>query len=374
MGIWDWQDERIKKAIRNLFKHNLCVTKEDKVLILSDSYKERIGELFFFVGTSHTSSITHLSYSPTGRHGFEPPEEVWRATFGSEFVEELKQKNLLEKVLKKEITESEEEEVKEILLETTEPPNLPTVIVAVNRFSISHTLYRKLCTGFLSMRFASMPLFEPFMFYTSMQANWNKVAERSKLLSNLLTEAREVHVTCPLGTDIRFSVEGREGLADTGKLCTPSSFGNLPAGEAFIAPVEGSAEGIFVTKFAPDRELKEPVRLTVKEGKVEEISGEVEFSEFLRGIFRLEENANNVAEFGIGTNEKAKHYTNILEAEKILGTCHIAVGDNSAFGGKVKANVHIDLLIDKPTIKLKLKDREITLMEEGKLTVLTESE
>ena len=102
MGIWDWQDERIKRAIRNLFKHNLCVTKEDKVLILSDSYKERIGELFFFVGTAYTSSITHLSYSPTGRHGLEPPEEVWRATFGSEFVEELKQKKLLEKVLKKE--------------------------------------------------------------------------------------------------------------------------------------------------------------------------------------------------------------------------------------------------------------------------------
>jgi leucyl aminopeptidase (aminopeptidase T) len=207
-----------------------------------------------------------------------------------------------------------------------------------------------------------------------MQANWNKVAERSKFLANLLTEAKEVYVTCPLGTDIRFSVEGREGLADTGKLCTPSSFGNLPAGEAFIAPVEGTAEGIFITKFAPDRELSEPVKLTVKGGRVEEISGEVEFSEFLKGILKLEENAKNVAEFGIGTNEKAKHYTNILEAEKILGTCHIAIGDNSAFGGNVKANVHIDLLIDKPTVKLKLKDREVTIMEEGKLTALAEKE
>ena len=373
MGIWDWQDERIKRAIKNLFKHNLCVTKDDKVLVLSDSYKERIGELLFSVGLNFSSSATHLSYLPTGRHGLEPPEEVWRATFGEEFIEELKQKGLFERVLRKDIGEVEEEEVKEILLETTEPPNLPTVIIAVNRFSISHTLYRKLCTNFLSIRFASMPLFEPFMFYTSMQANWNRVAERSKFLANILSEAKEVHVTCPLGTDIKFSVEGREGLADTGKLCTPGNFGNLPAGEAFIAPVEGSAEGKFVTKFAPERELEEPVVLKVKGGRVEEVSGEAELSQFLLGIFKKEEEANNVAEFGIGTNEKAKHYTNILEAEKILGTCHIAIGDNSAFGGKVKANVHIDLLVDKPTIKVKLKDREITLMEEGRLTILTES-
>ena len=371
MGIWDWHDEKVRRAIKNLFIKNLCTSKEDKVLILSDTYKERIGELFFSVGTNFSNYILHLTYPPTGRHGLEPPEVVWRGTFGSEFVEELKSKGLFERIQRKELTQSDEEEIKEILLETTSPLDLPSVVVAVNEHSLSHTLFRKLCTNFLSMRFASMPLFEPFMFYTSMQADWNLVEKRSKVLANLLTDATEAHITCPLGTDIRFSLEGREGLADTGKLCTLGDFGNLPAGEAFIAPVEETAEGVFVTKYAPTRKLDKPVKLYVENGRVVEVKGEEVFSKFLTDLIRHEKNADNIAEFGIGTNEKAERFDNILEAEKILGTCHIAIGDNSAFGGEIRANVHIDLLIDKPTITLKIGKEKVKIMEDGKLLCFT---
>ena len=99
MGEWDWKDEKVKRAVEKLFRQNLCAKKEDKVLIVSDAYKERIGELFFWYGTSVVPAVSHVTYAPTGRHGLEPPEEVWRATFGAEFVEELRNKGLLEKVL-----------------------------------------------------------------------------------------------------------------------------------------------------------------------------------------------------------------------------------------------------------------------------------
>ena len=274
---------------------------------------------------------------------------------------------MLEKILKKRLSEKEEIEIKEIILETTFPEDLPTALIAVNQHSISHTVFRKLCTGFLSIRFASMPLFEPFMFYTSLQANWNLVARRSVEVASLLTDADEVRVTCPKGTNITFSIVGREGLADTGKLCSPGDFGNLPAGEAFIAPLEGTASGRFVTSYAPSRKLKEPVVLEVDGGFVKKVYGEKEFSDFLNRLIQSEPNSGNIAEFGIGTNEKAERFDNILEAEKILGTCHIAIGDNSSFGGKVRANVHIDLLIEKPTVILNLKGESIKLMEDGEL-------
>ena len=367
--MFDWKDKSLQRGVRNIFKHNLCANRNDRVLILSDIYKERVGELLFWFGSEFAPNISHLTYRPTGRHGLEPPEEVWRATFGREFVEEVKQKGLLERVLKKEISEGDELEIKEILLETTSPEELPTAIVAVNQHSISHTLFRKLCTEFLSIRFASMPLFEPFMFYTSLQANWNAVARRSTEVASLLTDAEEVRVICPSGTDITFSVKGREGLADTGKLCSPGDFGNLPAGEAFIAPVEGTASGRFITHYAPDRKLKEPVVLEVENGQVKRVSGEEAFSNFLNQLIHREPNAGNIAEFGVGTNERAERFDNILEAEKILGTSHIAIGDNSSFGGKVRANVHIDLLIEKPTVILRAGEREVKLMEEGELLV-----
>ncbi len=370
MGVWDWKDRKVEKAVRKLFRQNLCVSKEDRVVILSDFYKERIGEVLFRYGSSFAGSSLHVTYPPTGRHGIEPPEVVWRGVFGTEFVEELKSKGLFDKVLRKEVSEGDEVEIKEILLETTSPTELPTAIVAVNHYSVSHTLFRKLCTEFLSMRFASMPLFTSEMFYTAMQADWNRVARLSAEIASLLTDAEAARVTSSNGTEIEFSLKGREGIADTGKLCSPGDFGNLPAGEAFIAPVEGTAEGVIVTRYAPDRKLEEPVRLVVERGRVREVTGERAFSEFLSGLIHKEKNADNVAEFGIGTNERAVRKDNILEAEKILGTCHIAVGDNSSFGGNVRANVHIDLLVEEPTVVLKMPgSRDVKILEGGKLTL-----
>ncbi len=365
--MFDWKDKMLQRGVIGIFKYNLCVNKSDKVFILSDTHKERVGELLFYFGSRFTSYMSHFTYKPTGRHGLEPPEEVWRAVFGTDFLEEVKRRGLLKKILDKKLSEEDEFEVKEILLETTAPEDLPTVVIAINQYSISHTVFRKLCTGFLSIRFASMPLFEPFMFYTSLQANWNLVARRSVEIASLLTDADGVRVTCPKGTDITFSIKGRNGLADTGKICSPGDFGNLPAGEAFIAPLEGTASGKFVTSYAPNRRLREPVVLEVDDGSVKRISGEKEFSDFLSRLIENESQAGNIAEFGVGTNEKAKRFDNVLEAEKILGTCHIAIGDNSSFGGKVRANVHIDLLIEKPTIVLDLGGKSIKLMEEGEL-------
>ncbi len=369
MGIWDWKDRKVERAVFNVLKGNLCLSSDDKVLIVSDEDKERIGELLFFYATLITPKVVHITYPRTGRHGIEPPEKVWKAAFGEELVRELKEKGLMERILKKELSQQDELEIKELLLEETSPEELPTVIVAVNTYSVSHTLFRKL-SNFLSVRFASMPLFEPFMFYTSLQANYAKVAKLSKKIANLLTEAVRANLKCPLGTDITFDLTGREGLADTGKLCSPGDFGNLPAGEAFIAPVESKTEGVFITKYSPERELKEPIKLYVEKGKVVEVKGEDPFADYLRNIIKREENAGNIAELGIGTNEKAKVKTNILEAEKILGTCHVALGDNSSFGGKVKANFHLDLLIEKPTLTLTLPNgKEVKVIEEGKVLI-----
>ncbi|WP_457679225.1 aminopeptidase [Thermovibrio sp.] len=370
MGIWDWKDENVGRALYKVLKQNLCLRKEDNLLILSDAFKERIGELFFWKATELGLSPVHHTYRPTERHGVEPPESVWVAAFGREFVEELKGKALFEKVLKKELSPQDVLEVKELLLETTSPSQIPTAIIAVNQFSLSHTFFRELLTNFLSARFASMPLFEPFMLYTSLQANWNLVATLSKKIASLLTEATSAHVTCPLGTDLKVSLQGREAHADTGKICSPGDFGNLPAGEAFIAPKEGESSGVFITKYAPDRELEEPTAFLVEDGKVKEVKGDKELSSFINSLIRREKGADNVAELGIGANEKAKVKTNVLEAEKILGTCHVAIGDNSTFGGEVKASVHLDFLIEEPTIELFFEGgKRFLLMEGGNLKV-----
>ena len=64
-------------------------------------------------------------------------------------------------------------------------------------------------------------------------------------------------------------------------------------------------------------------------------------------------------------NPKAKIIGNVLEDEKVLGTVHVAVGDNSTFGGKCECGIHMDGIIKNPTLIV----GKNTILEDGKLVV-----
>ena len=63
----------------------------------------------------------------------------------------------------------------------------------------------------------------------------------------------------------------------------------------------------------------------------------------------LESNTGDIrkiAELGIGTNPGAEYIGGyIIVDEKIMGTIHIAIGNNGgAFGGKNRASAHLDMI------------------------------
>ena len=73
--------------------------------------------------------------------------------------------------------------------------------------------------------------------------------------------------------------------------------------------------------------------------------------------------ARNIAEFGIGTNDSAKLSGVLLEDEKVMGTIHIALGNNVSMGGSVNVPIHLDGVVKKPTVWMDGK----LLMKDGKL-------
>jgi leucyl aminopeptidase (aminopeptidase T) len=77
------------------------------------------------------------------------------------------------------------------------------------------------------------------------------------------------------------------------------------------------------------------------------------------------EDGTNVAELGIGTNEKAKLTGEILEDEKILGSAHVAFGASAGIGGTVQVPVHLDCIVTKPTVELDGEE----IVREGELLV-----
>jgi len=96
--------------------------------------------------------------------------------------------------------------------------------------------------------------------------------------------------------------------------------------------------------------LTRPIKLTIRDGFVEKIEGGEEAKKLEGILSKYGKEARNIAEFGIGTNPKAKISGNILEDEKVFGTIHIALGNNYDFGGKVKAPIHLDGIIKEPTV------------------------
>ena len=70
-----------------------------------------------------------------------------------------------------------------------------------------------------------------------------------------------------------------------------------------------------------------------------------------------------VAEFGVGTNDAARIIGNILEDEKVMGTIHIAFGNNVSMGGSVNVPIHLDGIVLSPSVEVDGKP----LMDAGKL-------
>ncbi len=352
--------------IRNLYRVNLNLRSGESLLVFTDDEKDYLVSLideFVQVGGEFTKDVRSLVYKSLKVHGTEPPEELWRLTFGDEAVDELKHSGLLERVLNKD--SYPEEEVVRIL--KGKARNVPDVVVAFPYFSTTHTFYRKVLTDHFGVRYASMPLFDPTMFLTSMNVDWDYVARLSTDIADLLTEGEWVHVRSEDGTDMEFSIKGRKGIPDTGLFHKPGDFGNLPAGEAFIAPVETEAYGRLVILYAPDRQLERPLTFKFIGGGVEGIEGFEDYRNFIEDIFKKMPEARFIAEFGVGTNPKASRPDNLLEAEKILGTVHIAIGDNHTFGGANRVGFHTDYVVFKPTVLVGGRGWEKELLLKGKL-------
>ena len=245
--------------------------------------------------------------------------------------------------------------------------NVAGVVIAMSNNSTSHTRYRALaCVA--GCRFASLPHFDPEMFHTSMTVDWSALAARTALLVEAVNRAEWIRVTTPNGTDMNICKQGRHAGGDDGLLTAPGSFGNLPAGEAYLAPLEGKSHGVMVIEWGPTRKLDEPLRLTVENGVVVRIEGNDPHRARLEARFAENANCRNIAELGIGTNDKASRPDNVLEAEKILGTIHIALGDNTGFGGVVAAPFHEDYVFYQPTVTLVMENGSTeTILENGKL-------
>ncbi len=229
------------------------------------------------------------------------------------------------------------------------------VVIVPTTFSLTHTQARiNACKA--GARIASMPgITGKMMTSGGMTADYNKVNDIAIRLNKQLEKARKVRVVTESGTDIVFNLEGCKWMMDTGICHEPGCSANLPAGELYIAPedangvfvVDGSMSGFGILEF--------PLEFTVRNRYVTHIKGK-QAGKLETMLDSVGDKARNIAEFGIGINPQARLIGNVMEDEKVGGTVHIALGDNSTFGGDVVAGIHLDGIITNPKIFLDGKE------------------
>jgi leucyl aminopeptidase (aminopeptidase T) len=189
----------------------------------------------------------------------------------------------------------------------------------------------------------------------AMTADFLAMREDAMRLADAVRGGSEMHVTSPAGTDVTFSIEGREPMGWLTGICrNPGEISAFPGGEVSLPPVEGSAAGrVVVERVMTDiGAMAAPITWTVRDGLVTDIDGGAE-AERLRAHVDGVENATNIGELGIGINPLARITSDITESKKRLGTAHMAMGDSAGgYGGTVVSDVHLDGIIMTPRIKV----------------------
>lgn len=233
--------------------------------------------------------------------------------------------------------------------------------------SLTHTDARRAASA-KGVRVATFPGITKEVMIRGMNADYKAIAKRTIKLQKILEKGKSIRVTAPNGTDISFKIAGRRVIPSKGLFHKKGESGNLPTGEAFLAPVEGTSNGVFVVdgSMAGLGLIKNAnIKIEVKDGFATKISGGTLAKKLKIMLDKVGKDARNIAEFGIGTNDSAKLSGILLEDEKVMGTIHIALGNNVSMGGSVNVPIHLDGVVKKPSVWM---DGRL-LMKDGKLLI-----
>lgn len=295
---------------QNVIKNCLKVQTNESVLLVTDPKRSDLAELFALAARELTSQVELVSFDTMTENAQEPPQEIADKMANAK------------------------------------------VCLLVTTFSLSHTKARKdACLK--GSRIASMPGITKDMIERTLSVDYSKIKTLSEQLADILTMGKTVTITSASGTNLTLDITGRNGLADTGIIDKPGLISNLPAGEGFIAPLETGTNGLFIVDgIMAGLTLDKPITIEFKNGQAINVTGGMAAKQLTKQLDAVGSKARTIAELGIGTNPTATLVPEILEAEKVYGTCHVALGNSATIGGQNQVPFHSDGIIMSPVLKV----------------------
>jgi aminopeptidase len=298
----------LDRAVHAVVHESLGVKEGEEALVVCNPVTQHVGERLREEAANAGADAVLAVITERPSHGAEPPRSVTEAMAASD------------------------------------------VLMAPTVQSLSHTAARKRATD-AGARCATLPGVTEEMLARVMSADMEGLRRKGHAVAEALDRASEAHITDANGTDLRLDLSGREAIPDAGELTEPGAFGNLPCGEGFISPAGGEGTLVVDGSLAGIGLVDEPVQMMIEGGHLTSARGGKGMA-FMELLTVHGEDGTNIAELGIGTNEKAILTGEILEDEKIQGTCHVAFGASAGIGGTVQVPVHLDCIVMKPTVEL----------------------
>jgi Leucyl aminopeptidase (aminopeptidase T) len=282
----------------------------ESCVIVTDHNRRPIAGALFDAAQTVSDTVSLIQYPPGSQHGEEPPAFVARAMSDAD------------------------------------------VFFAPTTKSISHTRARgEACDA--GARGATLPGITEDVFTTGLDADYQTISEHSRDIYDQVADANEIRITSPAGTDFRVTPGEREWYQDTGSIDTAGAFSNLPAGEVFVAPVTATGKYVVDGTMRPHGRVDpdSPLEFEVEDGTVSSISDDAIRNQVETAAEAVGDAAYNLAELGIGTNIGVNTLVgSVLLDEKAAGTVHVAIGDNAGIGGETNAPLHLDGIIQNPTV------------------------
>jgi leucyl aminopeptidase (aminopeptidase T) len=311
----------LDRAVHAVVHDCLDVKEGEEALIICNPVTQRVGERLREEAAAAGADAVLTVISERPSHGAEPPRSVAEAMSAAD------------------------------------------VVLAPTAQSLSHTAARKRATD-AGARCATLPGVTEEMLARVMSADMEGLRRKGHAVAEALDGASEARITDANGTDLRLDLAGRDAIPDAGELAARGAFGNLPCGESFISPAGGNGSLVIDGSLAGVGLVDEPVQMVVEGGHLTSARGGAGMA-FMELLTVHGDDATTIAELGIGTNERAILTGDVLEDEKIQGTCHIAFGASAGIGGNVQVPVHLDCVVMKPTLEL---DGE-AIIRDGELLV-----
>ena len=176
----------------------------------------------------------------------------------------------------------------------------------------------------------------------------------------MLKAAREMRITSPAGTDIRYKLGQYPVITQYGFTDQPGRWDNLPGGFLYTGGTDGAIDGVVVLNtgdliFPFKRYLSNPIRMIVEKGMVTKIEGDHLDAELLRAFMARfnDPRAYAVSHIGWGMDEKAQWdfmatsplggLTNGVDGRSFYGNVLFSTGPNAELGGTNDTGCHLDL-------------------------------